>query len=337
MSLRNNSQIALVKGFVTNLVNGTISSEVSGPNGVIVLPDRNELWVGDGDGTVKVISLLTHTVIANISTGSVKRADEFAYDPKKGVVVVTNPAEDTPYVSVIGAANRTVLGKIMFPNVTELEQPAWNSANGLFYVSVPSSDAFDGGAISIFDVATMSIGATYSLPDCVPAGIAFGPQNHIFVGCSQDQITEFGYAASFVVNAADGSVVANISGIAGVDQVAYDSAANLYYASAYQMLADGKQTGAPTPLLGIVNASSNVLVQTIATDNVTAHSVAADVNTGAVIVPIKAKGIEVFSLGGSNTSVSATPTPANGGGAVASLWSPMFVFSLVLVASLMAL
>jgi DNA-binding beta-propeller fold protein YncE len=320
--LRNNSQITLIKGFVTNKVNGSINSKISGPNGVVILPDRDELWVGDGDGTIKVISLLKNTITASINTGSKKRADEFAYDPKNGIVVVTNPNEDIPFVSVIGAANRTVLGKVMFPNVTELEQPVWNSASGLFYISVPSSGAFKGGFLSTLNIANMSIKATYGLPDCIPAGIVFGPNQHLFVGCSQEQILEFGYAASYVVNGADGSVIANISGLGGVDKVTYDPTANLYYASAYQMLANGSRTGNPMPVMGIVNASSNRLVQTIKTDNATAHSVAVDIKTGAMMVPIKAKGIQIFNLrsgvkgSGNVTSPALTPSQMSGAAAL---------------------
>jgi hypothetical protein len=315
VSLLNNSQITLIKGFKTTIVNGSIQTTTSGPNGMIVLPNRNELWAGDGDGTIKVIDLFSHSLIANITTGSTKRVDEFAYDPSNEVVVVTSPAEDTPYVSIIGAANRSVVGKIEFPGASELEQPAFNSADGSFYVSVPSTDDQPGGMISALDLTTMSIAQNYSLPDCVPAGIVFGPSQHLFVGCSQDQILDFNHASSYVLNFANtstssrGTIIANITGLAGIDQVAYDANANLFYASAYQMQSNGSRDGAPSPILGIVNASTNALVQTITTDNVTAHSVAFDITTGNVAVPIKSKGIQVFKLG-SGTVSNGTSTPS---------------------------
>jgi hypothetical protein len=293
VSLKNNTQTALVTGFTTGLVNGTISNTISGPDGMIVIPSRNELWVGDGNGTVKVIDLFTSTLVASINTTSVRRADEFAYDPTNEIVVVTNPAEDTPFVSIISATNRTVLGKIMFPNVTELEQPTFNPTDGLFYVSVPSSGAHPGGSVCTLNIANMSIAKTIPLPDCVPAGIVFGPKNKLFVGCSEAQITTYGYAASYIIDVTTGNVTANISGLAGIDQVTYDSAANLFYASAYQNLANGST---PIPQLGVVNASSGTLVQILVTDNVTAHSVAVDINSGVMVVPIKSQGIVVYDL-----------------------------------------
>ncbi len=310
VSLVSHTQTTLITGFVSRYVNGTLSGASSGPDGLIVLPDLGELWAGDGDGTVKVISLTSNTIVASISTGSKKRADEFGYDPGQRIVVVTNPQEAVPYVSVISAANRTVLGKIMFPNVTELEQPAFNALTGIFYVSVPSSSINPGGSICTLDIASMSISATYPLPDCVPGGIVFGPNQHLFISCNS--ITDYGYARSYVMDtASNGKIIGNITGLAGIDQVAYDPVANLYYASAYQYLLDNKTA---MPFVGIVNASSNTLVQSIVTDNVTAHSVAVNHNTGAMVVPVKSRGILVYSLkssmSGSYISNSASGTAA---------------------------
>ena len=277
---------------------------------MIVLPARNELWVGDGDGTIKIIDLFTSTIVASISTNSTKRADEFGYDPTNDIVVVTNPNEKIPYVSVLSAANRTVLGRIMFPNVTELEQPAFNPTDGLFYISVPSSGQNPGGSIWTLDIATLSIAHTYPLPNCVPAGIVFGPKNHLFIGCSGTQITDYGYAASYIMDVSTGNVISNISGLAGIDQVTYDSAANLFYASAYQNLGTGNT---PLPQIAVVNASSGTLAQTLPTDNVTAHSVAVDGNTGLMLVPIQKQGIIAYSLkagatSGGNSSTNGTTT-----------------------------
>lgn len=277
---------------------------------MIVIPARNELWVGDGDGTVKVIDLFTSTIIGSINTTSAKRADEFGYDPVNNIVVVTNPNENPPYVSVISATNRTVIGRITFPNVTELEQPAFNPADGLFYVSVPSSGHNPGGSICTLDIATLSIAHTYPLPNCVPAGIVFGPKNHLFIGCSGSQIKDYGYAASYIMDVSTGNVISNISGLAGIDQVAYDPKVNLFYASAYQNLGTAKT---PLPQIAVVNASSGTLVQTLPTDNVTAHSVAVDGSTGLMLVPIKSKGIVTYDLnagvmGNGSSSTNGTTT-----------------------------
>jgi hypothetical protein len=256
---------------------------------------------------VRVISTKTHKLIANISTGSVNRADEFAYDATSGIVVASNPNETPPYVSVINASNRTVMGRITFTDATDgIEQPAFNPENGEFYVSVPATTSLPGGAIQTLSIKNMSIARTIPLPDCKPAGIVFGPGSHMFVSCSADQIADFGFAASYVISGTTGAVIANISGVAGVDQVTYSNKTNMYYASAYQMLAGGRRDGAPAPVLAIIDAGTNRLVQTIPTDNVTAHSVAVDSSTGDVAVPIRAKGINIYSLGRGNGTIPVT-------------------------------
>src|SRR5262245_45965377 len=82
---------------------------VSGPDGLVPVPDRRELWVGDGDSTVKVVDLQAGAVVATISTGGTKRADELDYDPVHHIILVTNPDDDPPFVTLISTATRTVL------------------------------------------------------------------------------------------------------------------------------------------------------------------------------------------------------------------------------------
>lgn len=274
IDLRNNSQTALITGFKTVIVNGSISSGSSGPDGLIVITETNELWVGDGAGFVQIIDLFTNKIVANISTGSQHRADEFAYDSTTGNVVVTNPNDKPPMVTVMNAHNRSVIGQIRFTDVPgELEQPAFNSANGKFYVSVPESDANPGGEIRRLDVEKLTGDAVYPLTECIPAGIVFGANQKLFVSCSQDQILKYNHSTAYVLDMANGGkVIANISGLSGSDQVAFDPAAGLWYMSAYQNLAGGVSSGAPAPALGIINATSYRLIQNITTDNATAHS-----------------------------------------------------------------
>src|SRR5262245_22107404 len=66
-------------------------NNVSGPDGLVLVPDRRELWVGDGDSTVKVVDLQAGAVVAAISTGGTKRGDELDYDPVHHIILVTNP------------------------------------------------------------------------------------------------------------------------------------------------------------------------------------------------------------------------------------------------------
>lgn len=306
ISLANETQTGFIGGFVTGLVNGTLSPSISGPDGIVILANRNEMYIGDGDGTVKVINLFTNTIIANISTGSKKRADEFAYNPSTQTVVVTNANESPPIVNIINATSHAVIGNISFPGASGLEQPAFNTGDSQFYISVPETTGAPGGAIQQINVikGSLSIAKTLPIPSCTPAGIVFGPANQVFIGCSGSQVSSFGYSASYIMDVTTGSIIANISGISGSDQVTYSAKTGFYYASAYLNTVNG----VPTPILAVIAANGTVL-QKIVTDNITAHAVSVDPSTGNMVVPVKAKGIQIYSLSnGSTTTSSGTPT-----------------------------
>jgi len=257
ISLANKTQTGFIGGFVTGLVNGTLSSSISGPDGIVLLANRNEMYVGDGDGTVKVINLFTNTIVANISTRSKKRADEFAYNPSTQTVVVTNANESPPLVNILDATTHSVVGNISFPGASGLEQPAFNPGDSQFYVSVPETTGAPGGAIQLINVVkgSLSIARTLPIPSCAPAGIVFGPSDQVFIGCSGSQVSSFGYAASYIMNVATGSIIANISGITGSDQVTYSAKTGYYYASAYLNTVNG----VPTPILAVIAANGTVL------------------------------------------------------------------------------
>ena len=327
VDLAKGKQTGLITGFTGLVVeNGASHNNVSGPNGLIVLPDRNELYVGDAPGTVRVIDLFTNKIVANISTDVKTRADEMAYDAHTGTLVVTLPNEKPPQVAIISTTDRKMTGKITFQNATELEQPAFNAVTRQFYVSVPSTDANPGGEIATIDVSTLSITHTLPLHDCIPAGIVFGPGQNLFVACSQDQIIDYGVAYSQVLDLASGQVLANISGVAGSDQVAYDPSAKLYFASAYQNLVGAKKDGAPMPQLAVINATSNTLIQTWDTDSKLAHSVAVDSETNQVVVPLAKSGINVYNLttatSSSNPSSTSSSTAAVHTTNAAGQWVP---------------
>lgn len=312
VDLAKGKQIALILGF-TGLVTaqGVSQNNVSGPNGLIVLPDRNELYVGDSPGIVRVIDLFTNEIVANISTNIKTRADEMAYDAYTGTLVVTLPNEKPPQVAIISTTDRKVTGKISFQNATELEQPVFNEVTRQFYVAVPSTGANPGGEIASIDVSALNISRTLPLDDCVPAGIVFGPGQNLFVSCSQDQIIDYNVAYSQVLDVASGRVLANISGVAGSDQVAYDPNAKLYFASAYQNLVGAKKDGAPMPQLAVIDATSNTLIQTWATDSKLAHSVAVDYKTNQVVVPLLKSGITVYNLTAASSSSNSSSTPSS--------------------------
>jgi len=126
-----NAGAGLFKGVV--LVNGVANNDVSGPDGVMVV-NGTEIWVGDGDSTLKILSLANGTLLATISTGGTTRVDEMCFDTVHNIGFVANNAESPPFITAVDAATRQIKGKIPFdgfsngtPNATNgIEQCQFN-------------------------------------------------------------------------------------------------------------------------------------------------------------------------------------------------------------------
>ena len=101
-------------GFAGIVTAVTPDCNSGGPNGVVAIPLLNQLYVGDGDSTVKVVDLAAKAIVASISTGGKYRADELAYDPLDHIIMITNPSDDPPFVTFISADTQTVLGKFTY-------------------------------------------------------------------------------------------------------------------------------------------------------------------------------------------------------------------------------
>jgi len=262
-------------------------NNVSGPDGLVLVPDRRELWVGDGDSTVKVVDLQARTIVATIATGGSKRADELDYDPTHHVVVVANPDDDPPFVTLISTATRTILGKITFPDATDgIEQPAWDPETQRFYQAIPETKTHPGGAVAVIDPVAMRVTHEMLLSLCFPHGLAVGPNHEMMVGCSKEKD-----ARSIIVDLRTGAVVATLTDVGGSDQVWYNTGDHRYYLAA--------RANPGGPVLGVVDALTHQWMENIPTTK-DAHSVAVDATTNQVFVPLTNQGVGVYKASGSN-------------------------------------
>jgi len=265
---------------------------LSGPNGILTVPAGHELWVGEARGLVKVIDQASGSIVAAISVGGEKRADELAYDARDHLILIASPNDDPPFLTFISTTTRKVRGKIVYPDADGLEQPVWDPMSGMFFQSVPATKAHPGGEIDKIDPKTMKVVAVYPVTDCNPAGLALGPQQHLALGCSGDAIDAGARAQTIIMNARDGHIVATITQVGGSDAVAYNPGDNRYYLAARDMTSNGRKDGAKTPVLGIIDAGTNRWIANLSTGP-NAHSVAVDPVTNRVYVPIPS-GIAVF-------------------------------------------
>ena len=251
--------------------------DTAGPNGVVAV-GRGEFWAGDGNSTVKVVDLHSRKIIASISTGGHERTDEMTYDPRDHLVIAVNNADDPPFVTFISTRTRQVLGRVMLPQATDgAEQPVWDPATGLIYLSIPSLDHDKArGAVAVLNPRTRALLRFMPVARCMPAGLALGPDHRLLIGCSDDGVAAGFPARSFVMSTR-GRIVARLPQVGGSDEVWSDPRAHRYY------LAAVANTGGP--VLGVVDSQTDRWLANIPTGP-HAHSVAADARTGRVFVPI---------------------------------------------------
>ncbi len=254
------------------------SRETQGPGGVLV-DDLGQLWASDGDSTVKVIDLLSRTIVATLYTGGTKRADEMAYDPQDQILVVTNGSDAVPFATFISVTKRAIVGKLVFANAGGgLEAPVFDAETHLFYLSVPANKQYPGGAVAVVDPVTQQLVREYPLPACNPSGIALDPANQeLLLGCSGHPV---------IVSASTGRVVATILQTSGCDEVWYDRSDQRYYLAAF--------TNPTGPALSVVDATTGAWVENVATVK-KAHSVAVDPLTNHIFVPETGRGIVVYA------------------------------------------
>ena len=275
--------IGSVGGFVGVILkkNGKPDNDLSGPDGVLVI--GKQAWAGDGDSTVKVIDLKTNKVVDTIKTGGESRVDEMAYDPKDHVFIGVNNAAEPPFATLVSTKRgHKILAKVTFEDATDgAEQPAYNPADGMFYVSIPEikKDA-KTGAVAVIDPRKGALVKMLSVENCHPAGIAFGPRGNFVLGCTANG-KEMPPIIT-IMSAKTGKVVANVADIGGADMVAYDSKTGQYYT--------GSRAMPGGPLLGVIDAKSNALVQKIALKSGNPHSVAVNRANNHLFVPQGSQG-----------------------------------------------
>jgi hypothetical protein len=299
----------------------------SGPNGVLIVHATTdssgnitggEIWAGDAGGpppadptsTIKVLSLVTGALIANIPSGTTPlRTDEMCFDPLDNLVMAANNADVPPFATITSVSTHTVIAKIPFNNNSNgAEQCQYDSRTNMFYITAPElngpGDNSAPGGIVVVDpkVAikdgqglgtpiTSPIVATYVLPLSAcdgPQGMAIGPQPQILIGCNGGPASAQSNDASVVINDGStggvaGSVIAELPNQDGPDMVDFNPSSRLYTLA--------KSTKTLTNLVGNIGMVSAVTfapdinISTFATTS-GAHSVASDPGSRSTYVPI---------------------------------------------------
>ncbi len=151
----------------------------SSPNGLAIAPDLARLFVGTAAGSVVVVDILIssptrYTVIGEVATGGTS-VDLLDYDPTQHLVYASNGADGT--IRSIDAQTTEI--KASFDVGQPLEQPRFNKANGMLYVTSPIADA-----LFQIDPSDGMIKNKFALAGCQPTGLAINPtSNQALIAC----------------------------------------------------------------------------------------------------------------------------------------------------------
>jgi DNA-binding beta-propeller fold protein YncE len=282
---RKRTFVGRIAGFVgVSMQDGRPVGNMSGPNGTALDPLKKELWVGDGDSTLKVIDLKAKEpkIVDSISTGGQKRADELSVDAKDGIVLVINDNDRPAFGTFVSTKpGHKILGKLEFPDATNgVEQSQYVAQTGLFYISIPAwkGDRNMGG-VGVIDPKTMKLLRMSMFEGCSPSGLSQGPGTHLLVGCGAGSAASKMDPATVIWDFKTEKVVKVVKDVGGMDEVWYDSSTNRYYT------ASGNNGSGP--VLGVIDAKTNSWIENVPTA-VGAHSVAADSKAKVVLVPLPA-------------------------------------------------
>ena len=258
----------------------------SGPNGVVAIPQLNQLYVGDGDSTVKVIDLAQKKVIATINTGGLGRADELGYDPLDHIIAIANASDSPPFMTFISADTQKILGQYTYPPYQAgLEQPVWNKVTQRFYVTVPAVTVMGvqitAGTVDVFNPLTPTKRESSFTIDCSPAGLVMTPNQKFMTSCGSVLGARGGHLANVPV--------ANSLGANG-DQIWYNPGDHRVYFGSAVMDADTNQVIATLPTV----ATCGTLDPTFACVGSRVNP-AVDSETNHVFTPVATVGIKVWA------------------------------------------
>jgi hypothetical protein len=310
----------------------TGSTATSGPNGVVAAFPW--LFVTDANSRVVTINLSNGNTVGDVSTGGTTglRADELAYDPMHGLLLVVNNADTPPFATLI-SVNKTsgalaVIKRITFDKIhtgvdatNGAEQPVWDPVTGKFYLSIPQigPKAKDGAVVRISTAGTVEV--QYPIEFCQPAGLTLGPNVDLLVGCN----TVFDTAGNVwdstkdvtaapiqvIIDARTGKIDAIVPGVGAGDEVWFNSGDGNYYTASStsplrptEVIANTPLTAQGAAVLGVISARDQALKQLVPTFNVPAVTTGPLVHAASTAhsVAANAKNNHVFVPLGANNA-----------------------------------
>ena len=145
------------------------------PNGLALAPDLGRLYAGTSDGSVQVLDLTTQKLLPQIQTAG-KEVDLLDYSATRHEIYASNGPDGT--LAIIDANTNAITGTVKAGYA--LEQPRFDLADGMLYVTSPDADA-----LFKIDPATAAVSSKTALSGCQPIGLAINPRsNQALIACA---------------------------------------------------------------------------------------------------------------------------------------------------------
>jgi hypothetical protein len=235
----------------------------SSPNGLAIAPDLGRLYAGTSTGSIVTVDIdpkssTIYAVLGNVPTGA-KAADLLDYAPSKHLVFAASASEGTI------ASLDTTTGKVtgLFKVGHGLEQPRFNTADGMLYITSP-----DTAALFRINPDDGTIGSKIPLAQCrQPTGLAINPSsNQALIACKVSVVSwDFAAGTSQVFNQ-----------VGGGDVVTYDAKIDRFFVAA-----PGNK---PASAVAMFGGNPVALVSSVVTEG-GGHSAAYDETNDAVYTP----------------------------------------------------
>jgi hypothetical protein len=122
---------------------------------------------------------------------------------------------------------------------------------------------------------------TFPVKNCMPTSVVQGPGTDFLVGCGDHDGVAFP-PNEYIINGSNGTILATITTVGGVDEVWFNPGDQRYYLAARDMPGG--------PVMGVIDAKTRTWLQNVTT-NSNSHSIAVDPGNNHIFVPMQSGGI----------------------------------------------
>jgi hypothetical protein len=246
----------------------------AGPNGVIIIERKDDVWAGDGpecpakdnkldlkSGKTKKVIYINPSDIPFTPPAKVHgRIDELCYNPASDLVLAASnsSAFGDSFISFVNEDSGKIEGHLRLdgskgndaakdpvtgqPTNSGIEQCQANPRDGKFYLALPDIGGGSGAVLRISEKKPFKVEKVINIDKSTgcagPAGLTIGPDHQILVGCN-------GTSTNSVIIYDDGRLPVYVQTASGVDEVWFDRGSNHYYLA---------QQNAVPPIMGVEDA-----------------------------------------------------------------------------------